>query len=114
MNSDLQDMQKSIGSHHRRVGHRPLNEDVLQSAVEAVKDEVLVVDAPMKGHVAEHVKVKPHRLSVVSGFYKRVEDRATRYVLLEPLKASIMAAGAGALLALVLEHSLKRLVRPTR
>jgi len=114
MNSDLQDTQKSNASHHGRVGHRPLSEDVLQSAVEAAKDEVLVVDTSAKGHPAEHVKVKPHRLGLVSGFYQRLEDRATRYVLQEPLKASIMAAGAGALLALVLEHSLKRLVRPPR
>jgi ElaB/YqjD/DUF883 family membrane-anchored ribosome-binding protein len=114
MNSDLQDTHKSTGSPRENVSRRPLSEDVLQSAVDAAKDEVLVVDASQKSRVAEHVKVEPHRLSVINSFYQRMEDRATRYVLLKPMKASILAAGAGALLAVVIEHSLKRLVRPLR
>jgi hypothetical protein len=114
MNSDLQDTHKSNGSHHGKVSHRALNEDVLQSAVEAAKDEVLVVDASEKSRAAEHLQPKTHRMSDVNGLYQRVEDRAMRFFLLKPMKTSSMAAGAGAVLALVLEHSIKRLVRRLR
>ena len=114
MNSDLQDTHKSNGSQHGKVSHRPLNEEVLQSAVEAAKDEVMLVDATGKDHTAEHTKVKSTRLGGVSGFYGRAGDRATRFVLLDPMKASVIAAGAGALLALVLEYGLKRLLKPLR
>ncbi len=86
--------------------HRPLNEEVLQSAADAAKDEV--VDVSAKVNAAEHSYGKSPRSKFASGFYQRVEDRATRFVLLKPMKASIMAASAGALLALLLEHSLKK------
>lgn len=99
MNIDHQDTHKSNGSQHGKVSHRPLNEDVLQSAVEAVKDEVL-------GSVQPHTRYARR-------IYQGIEDRLTRFVMQEPMKASIMALCAGALLALVLEKSLKRLVRPT-
>jgi hypothetical protein len=114
MNSDLQNTHKSNGSQHEKVSHRPLNERVLQSAVEAAKDEVRVVDASEKGHTAGHAQPKHQRLSDVNGLYQRVEDRTMRYFLLKPMKASIMAAGAGALLALILESSIKKLVKRLR
>lgn len=93
-----QGMHKSNGSQHGKVSHRPLNEEVLQSAVEAAKDEVF--------HTAPPCQRDAGRL------YPRVEDRLTHFVLREPMKASAMAAGVGALLALVLEHSLKRMLSP--
>ena len=98
MNSDQQGMQKSNGSRHGKAGHRPLNEEVLQSAVEAVKDEVFNTSQPY--------------LRNAQPFYQRVEDRVTRLVLQEPMKAAVMAAGVGALLALVLEHGLQRMLSP--
>ena len=98
MNPDQQGMHKSNGSHHGKVSHRPLNEDVLQSAVEAAKDEVFNTAPPYQHDT--------HR------FYQRVEGQLTHFVLREPMKASVMAAGVGALLAVVLEHSLKRMVSP--
>lgn len=111
MNSDAPERHKSSDSHQGKVSHRPLNEDVLQSAIEAAKDEVLVVDASEKSHATEHDQGKHHWLSDDAGLYQRVDDRVMRFFILKPLKASIMVAGAGALLALALEHSLKRLIR---
>lgn len=102
MNLDLQDTHKSNGSHHGKLSHRPLNEEVLQSAVEAAKDEVFNTNtAQPHSHEARRL-------------YQRMEDRLTQFVLLEPIKASVMAASLGALMALVLEHRLKRLVGPLR
>ncbi len=98
MNPDQHGMHKSNGSHHGKVSHRPLNEEVLQSAVEAAKDEVFNTAQPYQRNARR--------------FYPRVEDRLSQFVLREPMKVSFMAAGVGALLALVLEHSLKRMVRP--
>ena len=114
MNSDLQDTPKSNGSHHGNVSHRPLHEHVLQSAVEAAKDEVRVVDASENSRRAEHAQPKHRRLGDVNGLYQRVEDRTMRFFLRKPMKASIMAAGAGALLALILESSIKKLVKRLR
>ncbi len=98
MSPDPHGMHQSNGSHHGKVSHRPLNEEVLQSAVEAAKDEVRHTAPPFQRDAGR--------------FYQRVEDQLTHFVLREPMKASAMAAGVGALLALVLEHSLKKMLSP--
>jgi hypothetical protein len=84
MNPDLQTTHKPDGSQHGPVAHRSLNEDVLQSAAEVAKAEVFL------------------------------SDKATRFVARKPMKASLLALGAGALLALLLEQGLKRLLSPKR
>jgi hypothetical protein len=104
MNPDLQTMHKPDGSQHGRVGHRSLSEDVLQSAAEVAKTEVFLSDDAMQSQQAE----PPH------GRLQRWEDKATRFVVLKPMKASLLAIGAGAVLALLLEQSLKRLLSPKR
>lgn len=81
-----------------------MNEEVLQSAVEVAKAEVLLT-----GHHA-----KQHQKHADFGLMQRVQEKATRFVLLEPLKASLLAAGSGAVLALLLEQGLKRLFRVVR
>jgi hypothetical protein len=96
MNPDQQSMHKSNGSQHGKISHRPLNEEVLQSAVEAAKDEVFNTTQPYQRDAHP--------------FYLRAENRVTRFVWQEPMKAAVMAAGVGALLALALETSLKRMV----
>jgi hypothetical protein len=108
MNADYQDTHKSNGSRQGKVNHRLLNEEVLQSAVEAAKDEVLLVDASAKGHTVDQGG-EFQRSSIASSLYQRLEDQGTRFVLLKPIRATVLAASAGALLALLIEHSLKRL-----
>jgi hypothetical protein len=88
------------GAHQAKVCHRALNEEVLQSAAEAVQDEVLRAGLPSQ----------PSRTSS-AGLLKRVEGSAVRYVLREPMKASVLAMAAGGLLALLLESRIKRFVR---
>jgi len=97
MNPDLQSTHKPDGAHHGKVAHRPLQEDVLQSAVEVAQGEVL----QSAGH-QKHVKFS---------LRQRLEDKASRFVLMQPMKASLLAAGTGAVLALLLEQSLKRLLK---
>ena len=110
MNPDLQSAHQPDGSHRGKVSHRPLSEEVLQSAIEAAKDEVLGVEASNKGHAAAPTHKQSHLSSVAGGLYQRAEDRATRFALLKPMKASLIAASAGALLALFVEQSLKRFI----
>jgi ElaB/YqjD/DUF883 family membrane-anchored ribosome-binding protein len=110
MNFDHQSLSGPDGLHQDKVSHRPLNEKVLQSAVEAAKDEVSVVKVSKKDLSAGHEYEKSHRLTFTNRMYQRLEDRATRFVLLRPMRASMIAASAGALLALFLEHSAKRLL----
>ncbi len=112
MNSDLQSTHKPDGAHHGKVSHRPLNEEVLQSAVEVAKGEVLLADGALHAHKPEPHQVLGHHKHTDFGLLQSLEDRATRFVLLEPLKASMLAAGAGAMLALLLEQSIKRLIHP--
>jgi len=114
MNTDVQSAHQPDGLHRGKVSHRHLNEEVLQSAVEAAKDEVLGVDASNKSHAAGPVHKPSHLSSVASGLYKSVEDRATRFALLKPMQASLIAASAGALLALFVERSLKKLISRRR
>jgi hypothetical protein len=80
MNPDLQTTHKPDGSQHGPVGHRSLNEDVLQSAAEAAKTEVFL------------------------------PDKDTPLMKLKPTKDSLLAFGAGAVLALLLERGLRRLL----
>jgi hypothetical protein len=112
MNPELQSTHKSDGTHHGKVSHRPLNEEVLQSAVEVAKGEVLLADDALLGHKPEHLHAGGHQKHADFGLLQSLQDKATRFVLLEPLKASMLAAGAGAMLVLLLEQSLKRLIRP--
>jgi len=84
MNPDHQTMHKPDGSQHGPVGHRSLNEDVLQSAAEVAKAEVFL------------------------------SDKATSFVARKPMKASLLALGTGAVLALLLEQGLKRLLSRKR
>ncbi len=100
MNPDLQSAHKPDGAHHGKVAHRPLHEEVLQSAVEVAKGEVLQSDVQQK--------------LVEFTLQQRLADKASRFVLMQPMKASMLAASAGAMLALLLQQSLKMLVKHKR
>ena len=101
MQPDLQSTHKPDGIHQGRVGHRPLNEDVLQTAVEAVQSQV-----------PEQLHGSSWRPTANSGLFQQWQEKASRFVVLKPLTATILAVGVGATLALLLEQSLKRWVRP--
>ncbi len=95
--------------------HRSLNEDVLQSAEDAVASEGADdyaglsrgdyvtrtgnVQSPYTGTVTGTVS---GAVGSDPGFFSRMESQVTRYVAQQPAKAAMMAAGAGALMALVL------------
>jgi ElaB/YqjD/DUF883 family membrane-anchored ribosome-binding protein len=113
MKPDHLEQHQSNGSHRGKVDHRVLNEEVLQSAVEAAKDEALVVEASALGHAAQQLRENHQRLGIAGSWYQHMEEQATSYVLLQPMKSSIIAASAGALLALLFEYGLKRLIRPS-
>lgn len=100
--------------------HRSLNEDVLQSAEDAVATEGADDYAGLSrgDYVARTGGVQsPYTGTVGSagtsgmsssglddqgpGFFSRMESQVTRYVAQQPAKAAMMAAGAGVLLALL-------------
>jgi hypothetical protein len=101
MSPDLQTTHKPDGSQHGRIGHRSLNEDVLQSAAEVAKAEVFQSDSALQSQSVE----RRH------GRLQHWEEKATSFVVLKPMKASLLAAGAGAMLALLLEQGLRRLLK---
>jgi hypothetical protein len=101
MQPDLQSSHKPDGVHQGKIGHRPLNEEVLQTAVEAVQSQV-----------PEPLYEDSWGPTANSGLLQRLQEKASRYVVLKPMQASILALGVGATLALLLEQSLKRLIRP--
>jgi len=100
MNPDHQSTHKPDGAHHGTVAHRPLHEEVLQSAVEVAKSEVLQPEL--------------HQKKLKFSLQQRLADNANRFVLRQPIKASMLAAGVGAMLVLLLQQSLKRLVKSKR
>jgi len=106
MNFDRQITHKPDGIRHGKLSHRPLREAVYQSAVEVAKRDILLVDEASRAHPLEHL--------ADFGLVQRFEDKATRFILRKPLKASLLAAGSGAVLALLLEQGLKRLFRVVR
>ncbi len=99
--------------------HRSLGDDVLQSAGEAVSSEGADdyaglsrgdyvarsgVQSPYTGRVSSAGMGDTEQLLGDSGpgFFSRTQDRLTRYVASEPTKAAMMAAGAGALLMILM------------
>lgn len=104
--------------------HRTLSDDVLQSAEDAVTSSISSEDEfsglSRGDYVARTVDVQsPYtgtfgsgsgsasRMSLgsidaESGFFSRMENQVTRYVAAQPGTAALMAAGAGALLALLM------------
>lgn len=101
MQPDLQSTHKPDGTHQGKVAHRPLNEAVLQNAVEAVQSQV-----------TEQLHEGSWGPTANSGLLQRLQEKATRFVVLKPMKATILAVGVGATLALLLEQSLRRWVGP--
>ena len=106
---------------HHWPTHRPLSEEVLQSAEEAALDEAVV--APIKGGayagqpvagqpVADVRGVAPTQASSAHDdageLLNRAEAVVRRYVTDKPVKAALLAAGAGALLAYVLGRGLRQ------
>lgn len=111
------------GQSGRPGQHRTLSDDVLQSAEDAVASEGADdyagvfrgdsrgdyvartggVQSPYTGTVGS---AGPSRLNLGmsqgAGFFSRMEDQVTSYVARQPARAAMMAAGAGALLALVM------------
>ncbi len=114
MSLDLDSSHQPDGTHQSKVSHRPLNEDVLQSAVEVAQGEILLADDALQGHQPEHHQAVGHRKHTDFRMLQGLEDKATRFVLLQPMKATMLAAGAGAMMALLLEQSLKRWIRTLR
>lgn len=96
--------------HAGQHAHRPLSDDVLQSAEEAVAAEGADDYAGLsRGDYVARTDVRTSRLGANAerGYaMQSAEDagvsRLTRYVKAEPAKAALMAAGAGALLALLM------------
>lgn len=112
MHPDLQSTYKPDGLHQSKVSHRSLNEEVLQSAVDVAKGEVSLADDSSLRHKLTHHHAGEHEKHADAGLMQRFEDKVTRFVLLQPMKASMMAAGAGVILTLLLEQGLKRLIKP--
>lgn len=100
--------------------HRSLNEDVLQSAEDAVASEgsddyaglsrgdyvarTGGVQSPYTGTVGSEGTSGMSGLDLDDsgpGFFSRMESQVTRYVAQQPAKAALMAAGAGVLLAIL-------------
>jgi hypothetical protein len=107
MNPDLQTTHKPDGSQHGLVSHRSLSEDVLQTAAEAAKAEVF-----LSSDISHNQSVERRH-----GRLQHWQEQATSFVVLKPMKASLLAAGAGAvlaLLALLMEQGLKRRLKSTR
>lgn len=100
--------------------HRSLDEDVLQSAEDAVASEGADdyglsrgdhvtraggVESAYTGTVGSSGSSGMNRLDLDEeghGFFSRMESQVTRYVAQQPAKAAMMAAGAGALLAILM------------
>ena len=63
------------------------------------------VESPYTGTIGSRGGSGMNRLNMDEGepgFFSRMESQVTRYVAQEPAKAAMMAAGAGALLAILL------------
>lgn len=82
--------------HAGQHAHRPLSDDVLQSAQDAVGSEG--VQSPYTGRVTSRLD----QGDALGGAEVSAVSRLTRYVRSEPAKAAVMAAGAGALLAMLM------------
>lgn len=106
------------GTRAGRGTHRSLNEDVLQSAEDAVASEGADdyaglsrgdyvartggVESPYTGTLSGRGMVGSSMEEAVPGFFSRMESQVTRYVAHQPGKAAMLAAGAGALLAILM------------
>lgn len=101
--------------------HRSLNEDVLQSAEDAVASEGANdyaglsrgdyvtrtggVQSPYTGTVGTGGASGAGSLGLHEkgrGIFSRMESQVTRYVAQQPAKAAMLAAGAGVLLAMLM------------
>ncbi len=106
------------GTSTGRGTHRSLNEDVLQSAEDAVASEGADdyaglsrgdyvartggVERPYTGTLSGAGVGRSKMEAVGVGFFSRMESQVSRYVARQPAKAAMMAAGAGALLAILM------------
>ena len=110
-----------------RYGHRALAEDVLCSAEQDARSEKsladfsqlepgLGIDQRMGAGATVSRPQRPNlNPQLARDQLARMQDRLSHYAVAEPLKASALAFGTGALLALVLARGIKRLVaRPGR
>lgn len=110
-----------LGQAHTSAGrgtHRSLNEDVLQSAEDAVASEgaddyaslsrgdyvarTSGTERPYTGTLSGTGMDSSSMEDAGSGFFSRMQHRATHYVAQQPAKAAMLAAGAGALLAILM------------
>ncbi len=106
------------GANTGHGAHRTLGEDVMQSAEDAVASEGADdyaglsrgdyvtrsgggVQSPYTGTVSSRGAGKVDT-AVGSGFFSRMESQVTRYVTRQPARAAMMAAGAGALMAVLM------------
>jgi hypothetical protein len=104
-------------------GHRPLRENVLQSA-----DEAVAAEPTQDGQAGETIQMGWAGIDPVAspfgpgadtketkeGWMKSMQDEVAQYAAVEPIKATLMAVGAGALLAMVANRLTSRGKRRTQ